>query len=76
MTGRISIPALREWAWKNGNPNHPDLIEGSRVLALVEAVEAAQYACDRWPARYANAEPQRVLKRALACFDFGENERG
>ena len=73
MTGRISIPALRE------NLDHSaDECEGRcvtaferrEVLALVEAVEAAQQA---FAAKLSDRYWNNRTREALARFDFGED---
>ena len=64
MTDRISIPALRDW---------PYGVSDTTVLALVEAVEAAQRLRD------ATFDPDNLdaltvdLDVALALFDFGKH---
>jgi len=69
---KISIPALREWATSTGDwPRTPEgrVDEEAVVLALVEAVEAAQ----AWETNIdaSKAAYQRLMD-ALARFDFGD----
>lgn len=68
MTTPISIPALRETV-ADRLPVDP-----GRVLALVEAVEAAQvyYDGDGTPGTYTRHKVRQRLADALARFDFGE----